>query len=279
MLVVSDLHKHYRSGKELTRALAGVSFTLEAGRVLGILGANGAGKTTLFKVICGIIKADRGEVSLFGSSNIKDQARCFGFLPENPEFGRNLNARDILAFSLKVCGLDASAAKIAATLEQVGLAGRDLKPLRHFSKGMIQRLGLAQALVHDPQLLVLDEPMSGLDPQGRSILSEIVRSWAERGGAVLLSTHDLDDIDLLCHEVVVLASGQKTLSDQLAGLRRRSEYLIEWIDHRGRGSLQKSSIDLIWNDLAAGRDQGLEPVRVKSDLQSLLAPYYQNEKT
>jgi len=278
MVEVQNLGKTYRTGKNIVRALDGVSFSAGPGRIIGILGANGAGKTTLFKLICGIIQADCGRVSLFGSENIKAQAHRFGFLPENPEFGRNLNAYDILNFALKVSGQAANRKEISAALEQAGLAGQEQRPLRHFSKGMRQRLGLAQAMIHKPELLILDEPMSGLDPLGRAIMTDLVRSWTEGGGTVLLSTHDLDDIDLLCNEVMVITAGRLTLRDSLAALRKRSTFQVEWLDGRGRTSRSQSSAEQLWSDLAAGQNAGLELVRVKSDLHATLAPFYQHEK-
>src|SRR5215813_12297371 len=166
--LVKSFHGHLGIGR--TVAVAGLDLTVEPGEIFGLLGPNGAGKTTTLKMMLGLLRPDRGAVRLFGLPPQDPAARTrLGFLPENPYFYDYLNPVEFLELYGRLHGLpkETRAAKIRSVLARVGLAGREKMALRKLSKGMIQRLGLAQAIQHDPDLVILDEPMSGLDPVGR----------------------------------------------------------------------------------------------------------------
>ncbi len=212
IIEVMDLWRSYRNfwGRE-SHALRGIDFSVRAGDVTGLLGPNGAGKTTTLKTILGMLKPTRGTVRLFGAEITDRAARArLGFLTEQPYFYDYLTAPEFLDLCGVLCGVDRPT-RIRRTrelLEQVGLASSGSLRLRKYSKGMLQRLGLAQALIHDPALVILDEPMSGLDPLGRSLVRDVILSLKKKGTTVLFSTHILPDVEALCDQVIVLAGGR-----------------------------------------------------------------------
>ncbi len=213
-LEIRDLVKSFRTGflqsKKVT-AVGGLSFSLEEGEIFGLLGPNGAGKTTTLKMITGLIFPDKGEVKIFGhpSAEVKARARI-GFLPENPWFYDYLTAREFLRmaggiFSLRGPALEK---RINGLFDQLGIAHAADLPMRKYSKGMLQRAGLAQALINDPDLVIMDEPLSGLDPIGRRELREIILGLKARGKTVLFSSHILSDVEEICDRVAILARGR-----------------------------------------------------------------------
>jgi ABC-2 type transport system ATP-binding protein len=213
VLVVRGLRKSFASHLSLgrTEVLKGIDFEVGRGEIYGLLGPNGAGKTTTIKSILGLLKPDAGSVEIFGLP-ARDPAarRSLGFLPENPYFYDYLTAREFLDFSARLAGLPAErrASGIELLLDRVGLGKVPAIPLRKFSKGMIQRVGLAQALLGDPELVVLDEPMSGLDPVGRREFRDIILSLREAGRTVFFSSHILQDAEMICDRVGMMKSGR-----------------------------------------------------------------------
>ena len=183
------------------------------GEVFGYLGPNGAGKTTTIKILTGLLKPTSGQAWLFGRS-IEDveSRRRLGFLPEQPYFYDSLNGVEYLEFVARLSGLSARDANAAARrwLGKVGLGERARLVLRKYSKGMLQRLGLAAAMVHEPDLLILDEPMSGLDPFGRRDVRDLILEQRERGATVMLSSHILPDVEALCDRVAIVLRGRLT---------------------------------------------------------------------
>ncbi len=219
---VRDLRRHYRGrwGKKI-EALKGVSLEAPAGQVTGLLGPNGSGKTTTLRIILGMLRASSGEVRVFGGS-INDSAsrRRLGFLTEQPYFYDYLTARELLDLCCVLCNIEPTDRRRRSDywLERMGLThAADLR-LRKFSKGMLQRLGLAQALIHEPELVILDEPMSGLDPLGRSLVRDVILELKQRGATVLFSSHVLPDVETLCDRVTVLAGGSVVLDGTVADL-------------------------------------------------------------
>jgi len=210
-------------------ALRGVSFEVEAGEVFGFLGPNGAGKTTTMKVLMGLIHPTGGKASVLGAP-IGDVAakRRIGYLPENPYFYDYLTATELLAMVGHLYGLDRAtrARRSGELLERVNLTHAARRPLRSYSKGMLQRAGLAQALMGDPDLVVLDEPMSGLDPIGRKEVRDLITELRERGKTVFFCTHILADAVALCDRVGIIVEGKvrdigllsELLSPQLLGI-------------------------------------------------------------
>jgi ABC-2 type transport system ATP-binding protein len=214
---VEGLRKVYRSGFWRRRAetLKGVSFSVPVGRAVGYLGANGAGKTTTLKILVGLLAADAGSAEILGLP-VGDPAcrRRVGFLPENPYFYEHLTAREALRFYGGLSRMDRAAvdARAGPLLERVGLADAADRRLGEYSKGMRQRLGLAQALLHDPELLLLDEPISGLDPFGRLLVKNLILEERARGKTVFFSSHILADVEEVCDYAVILAGGTVTAS-------------------------------------------------------------------
>ena len=210
---VSDLTRVYRHPwtMKTSVALAGVSFEVRCGEIFGYLGPNGAGKTTTIKILTGLLKPTRGRASLLGRDIQQvESRRPLGFLPEQPYFYDYLNGREYLEMVARLSGLAAREASTAALhwLGRVGLGDRVRLSLRKYSKGMLQRLGLAAAVVHSPRLLILDEPMSGLDPFGRRDVRELILEQRERGVTVMLSSHILPDVEALCDRVGIVLQGR-----------------------------------------------------------------------
>jgi ABC-2 type transport system ATP-binding protein len=223
VLEISGLSKSFSTHLSLGRAqvLHEVTFAVEAGEIFGLLGANGAGKTTTLKTVVGLLRPERGSVRLFGLPPADARARArLGYLPENPHFYDYLTAREFMDFYARLFNLPAEvrAARTQMLLERVGLAGRSDLPLRKFSKGMVQRLGLAQALINDPDLVILDEPMSGLDPIGRREVRDLILDLRRNGKTVLFSSHILSDAELLVDRVAILREGRVTASGRLQAL-------------------------------------------------------------
>ena len=196
-----------------TRALESLTLEVRRGEVLGLLGPNGAGKTTTLKILTGLLKPTSGRAWLLGEPVEETAARRgLGFLPEQPYFYDYLNGIEYLELAGQLSGLPAATARTRARhwLGRVGLGERPRLVLRKYSKGMLQRLGLAAALVHEPELLILDEPMSGLDPFGRRDVRDLIGEQRERGVTVLFSSHILPDVEMLCDRVAILVGGRLT---------------------------------------------------------------------
>ncbi len=213
VLEVRQLRKGFKPGllKPRVAALRGVSFAVGEGECFGLLGQNGAGKTTTIKIATGLLAADSGAAFLLGKpSGDASARRALGYLPENPYFHEHLTPREGLLTYGRLVGLDRAtiAARAPALLERVGLGDAANRRLRGFSKGMRQRFGLAAALLHEPELLILDEPLTGLDPGGRRLVKELVLEQRRLGRSVVLCSHVLADVEELCDRVVVLHRGE-----------------------------------------------------------------------
>jgi ABC-2 type transport system ATP-binding protein len=224
-----------------TIAVDGLSLSTEPGEIFGLVGPNGAGKTTTLKMMLGLIRADRGEVRLLGRPPTDPSAReRIGFLPENPYFYDYLTAKEFLDFYGRLKGMDATArrTRVGEQLERVGLARHADTALRKFSKGMIQRLGLAQSILDDPELLILDEPMSGLDPVGRREVRDIILSFRAAGRTVFFSSHILQDAELICDRVAILRGGKLKSVGRLDSLISRK---VRWFEVTVQGAVPEMS--------------------------------------
>ena len=197
--------------KRMRRSLDNLSFQVEEGEVFGFLGPNGAGKTTTMKLLMGLIFPVSGTARIRGRA-IDDVAmhREIGYLPEQPYFYDYLTARELLDYYARFSNYSAPERRerVGKFLALVGLAAAADVQLRKFSKGMLQRVGIAQAILHDPPVVILDEPMSGLDPVGRREVRDIIQTLKEQGRTVFFSTHILSDAEMLCDRVAVLAGGK-----------------------------------------------------------------------
>ncbi|MBK9948912.1 MAG: ABC transporter ATP-binding protein [Nitrospira sp.] len=191
--------------------LTDVSLSVTKGEIFGFLGHNGAGKTTTMKILLGLLRPTSGRVDVLGApaGDVATHSKL-GYLPEAPYFYDYLTAEEFLEFYGKLAGMshDAIQNRIPILLEQVGLQEAQHRQLRKFSKGMLQRIGLAQALIQDPELVVLDEPMSGLDPMGRKEVRDLILTLREQGKTVFFSTHILSDVEMVCDRVGILAKGK-----------------------------------------------------------------------
>lgn len=213
VLEVRNLHKTFTTGfiPQKKKILKGITFQVEEGEIFGYLGPNGAGKTTTLKCILGIIFPNKGEIRLFGLPHTSLQAKAkIGFLPENPYFYEYLTAAEFLRFYAQLFGLprDKREKKIDQLLQLVGLEKAAATQLRKFSRGMLQRIGLAQALINDPSLVFLDEPLGGLDPLGRKEMRDIILRLREEGKTVFLCSHILQDIEMVCDRVAIIVDGK-----------------------------------------------------------------------
>jgi len=209
----TGLQKSFRLGlfKKRVDAVRDVSFEVRRGEIFGFLGPNGAGKTTTIKMLMGLIFPSAGRAEILGRAVPSiESKRQVGFLPESPYFYDYLTGQELLDLMGQLCGLDRAARRKRSgeLLERVGLGPAKDRPLRKYSKGMLQRVGLAQALINDPALVVLDEPMSGLDPIGRKEIRDLIAELRDEGRTVLFSTHILSDVELLCDRVAIIAQGR-----------------------------------------------------------------------
>jgi len=211
---IQNLSKAYAVGffkKKLRPALKSLSLAVELGETFGFLGPNGAGKTTTLKLLMGLIFPTSGSAKVLGEDCLDpDVKRRVGFLPEQPYFYDYLSAPELLDYYAQLSGVASAGRKqkIAALLERVGLGDVGTLHLRKFSKGMLQRVGIAQAIVHDPEVVFLDEPMSGLDPLGRHEVRELIQGLKYEGKTIFFSTHILSDAEALCDRVAVIHKGE-----------------------------------------------------------------------
>jgi ABC-2 type transport system ATP-binding protein len=233
---IDGLEKTFTIGflRKKVEAVRGVSFEVRPGEIFGVLGPNGAGKTTTIKMLLGLIFPTKGTLSLFGEARPSPEVmKRLGYLPENPYVYQYLKPHEFLDLCGRLCGIPASERKKKsdAILERVGLAHAVDRPIGRFSKGMTQRIGLAQALLHDPELLILDEPMSGLDPVGRKQVRDLIVEERKRGKTILFTSHILSDVELLCDRVAIFHRGKVTaygaLSELLKPEVRRTEVELE----------------------------------------------------
>jgi ABC-2 type transport system ATP-binding protein len=213
-------------GDKAHTALSDVSFSLNSGETLGLVGANGAGKSTTIRLLMGFLKPDQGSIQLLGDAPRNHFIRRrIGYLPETASFPSNLTVLDMLRFTGNTCLL--SSREIAAAskkwLTALGLWEARKRPLRHYSKGMQQRANFALALLNDPDLLILDEPMSGLDPFGRADITNLIMELKREGKTILFCSHILEDVDRLVDSVLVLHKGHSLFHGQVKDLCKQQK--------------------------------------------------------
>lgn len=223
--------------------LDGVDLEVPPGRVVGLLGPNGAGKTTLMRIVFGVLDPDAGEVRWQGRIATADDRRTWGYMPQERGLHREMRVIDHLVWIARLYGMPRSEAAASATdlLERLGLGDRARDPIRDLSGGMAQRVQLAVAMVHHPELLVLDEPFAGLDPVAVEFLSTVIRDHVAAGGHLVFSSHQLDLVEGLCESIVMIHHGRVVMQGSVRDLRAHSadRYLRVdrevdpgWIDER-----------------------------------------------
>ena len=226
---VTNVTKSFRPDfyKKPVQVLKNVNFQINEGRFVGFIGPNGAGKTTTIKCMMQFVFQDSGEVSFFNDSDWIKVKRKIGFLPERPYFQEFLSAMEFLKLHWNLSGLNSTDFKKRAdeVLEQVKLTHVKNKKLRDYSKGMLQRIGIAQALLTDPQFLILDEPLSGLDPDGRILIKDILKSFKEKKITILMSSHLLEDVEELCDDLIILHKGETLFNGVITEFKQNFDSL------------------------------------------------------
>jgi ABC-2 type transport system ATP-binding protein len=274
---IDNLTKDYEVGfwrKRKVRALDGLSLGVEHGQIFGFLGANGAGKTTTLKLLMRLIFPTGGTAQILGHdiSDVSMHARI-GYLPENPYFYDYLTAREFVNYCGELFGQDKRIRKrrTEELLMRVNLEEKSWdRQLRKFSKGMLQRVGLAQALVNDPEIVFLDEPMSGLDPVGRREVRDLIASLRTEGKTVFMCSHILSDIEVLCDSVAILKRGRLAHAGSLDELRARETSVIEIIATGADEALLKQHLGISATVTTAASGQRIE-VSDEKDVDVVIA--------
>ena len=255
------------------RAVDHLDLKVEAGQVYGLLGPNGSGKSTTIKVLLGLLEPTAGEARVFGVASTRVEARRdVGYLPEAPYFYRHLSGRELVRFYGRMCGLGGSEleGRLADVLTLVDMSTAADRRVGTYSKGMLQRIGLAQALVHDPRLLILDEPTAGVDPVGSAAISALILNLKSRGKTVLITSHLLGQIEDICDRVAILDRGKLILEGavpELVGQADRQALVVDalpaaelaelrsWLAARGRTlesvEMPRARLDRIFLDRVA----------------------------
>jgi ABC-2 type transport system ATP-binding protein len=229
---VAGLVKDFRPGFGLRRkrVLDGIDFEIGEGELFGFIGPNGAGKTTTLKLLLGLIRITAGEATVLGH-DVRETAfrRHVGYAPEAPYFYEFLTSREILTFYAKLSGVPKRrrSDRVDTVLDQVGLTHAADARLRTYSKGMLQRVGIAQSLVHDPDVIFLDEPMSGVDPIGRKEIRDLIVDLNAAGKTIMMNTHILSDVELICDHVAIIAAGRIAYRGPVDGVGEEGDREVE----------------------------------------------------
>ncbi len=230
MIAIQGISKEFKEGitGKRIKALEGLDLEIVRGEVFGFLGPNGAGKSTTIKILMNLIFSDTGKAEI-GGRDVRDTSarKLVGYLPENPYFYDYLTAEELLWFGGKTAGMDTKSIKerTDALINKVNLQNARKRPLRTYSKGMVQRAGLALALIHNPEVVILDEPMSGLDPVGRKMVGDLILELKGQGKTVFFSSHILNDIERFSDRAGIIINGRLTLVDTLAKLLSENKNL------------------------------------------------------
>ncbi|MBX7209353.1 MAG: ABC transporter ATP-binding protein [Verrucomicrobiaceae bacterium] len=232
---VENLTKVFKGhlGRKSFVAVRELSFTVAAGEVYGLIGPNGSGKSTTMKVVLGLLAADEGRTQIFGRDSTTVQSRQdVGFLPENPYFYKHLTGMETLLFYGRLCGLGGGRLRARARemLALTGLEDAAERRVGGYSKGMLQRIGLAQALIHEPRLLVLDEPTAGVDPAGSRKIRDLIIEFKQRGITVLVTSHLLEQLQEVCDRVGIMSHGRMVREgrlDELIAVENQTEIVLE----------------------------------------------------
>ncbi len=238
---VVNLRKSFPIGfwRKKSEVLSSVSFEIKKNRITGFIGSNGSGKTTVIKCMLGFLYPSEGHITYFDGEKLTSKVKeKIGFLPERPYFYEFLSGREFLSFHANLSTKKVTSTYIDQVLNDVGLIHASEKKLRAYSKGMLQRIGIAQALIHKPEFLILDEPMSGLDPDGRIDVKNIIRKAAQSGVTIFFSSHLLHDAQELCDDLVILHDGKSIFHGSLDEVMK-SQLIKFKIVYNKKGSLKK----------------------------------------
>jgi len=240
LITIKNLVKSYKkTGLKSNPVISDLTLLINKGESFGFLGPNGAGKSTVIKILMNFIRADSGELTINGDSILNPTIRRHvGYLPEQPIFYDHLTAEELLRFGGRVSDVpdDVLDERIDVLLERLLLSHAKKKPIRTYSKGMTQRTGLALAMIHDPEICILDEPMSGLDPMGRKLVTDFIMDMRKAGKTVFFSSHILSDVERLCDRVGVLNKGNLLFCGPIAEFKNLT------------GDIETSFVTMVEND-------------------------------
>ena len=262
-----------------------IDLTIAEAEIVGLIGANGAGKTSTIKLILGLLVPDSGRVEIAGVSAAEDSWRSIvGYLPEQPAFYDYLTGFEFMRFAGQLFGLESAAlgGRVDQLLERVGLSDARHRPIRTYSKGMLQRLGLAQALLNDPKLLIMDEPMSGLDPLGRRFVRDLMLELRGEGRSILFSTHIIPDAEFVCDRVALMRAGRLAALgtfDELLGIP--TEFEVACVTSRSSSAgtekkrmsirVNQHHLSATINDIVSQGSQLVSVSPVRTSVEDLLA--------
>lgn len=247
------------------RAVDHLSLRVEAGQVYGLLGPNGSGKSTTIKILLGLLEPTAGGCTIFGvESRRVESRREVGYLPESPYFYRHLTGRELVTFYARMCGMTGASVstRVADVLAMVGMTEAADRRVGTYSKGMLQRSGLAQALVHDPKLLILDEPTAGVDPVGSAAISELILSLKAQGKTVLITSHLLGQIEDICDRVAILDRGKLIVEGAVQDLVGRSDRQALIVEALSESDMQEFRA---WLEAKGRRLEAVETPRARLD--------------
>ncbi|MGZ3694464.1 MAG: ABC transporter ATP-binding protein [Bdellovibrionota bacterium] len=271
---VTKIYKSGFWGKRQT-ALDRLTLSVPAQSIYGFLGANGAGKTTGIKILMSLQFATSGQVKVFGLDPTSSEAKArIGYLPERPYFHDTMKAHEFLRFHRDLFGNGLKGRKLPSSeelLELVGIPNVADKPLKDFSKGMLQRIGIAQALVNDPELVILDEPMSGLDPVGRREVRDLILRLAQQGKTIFFSSHILSDVETLCHRIAFLEKGVLKFEGSLQEVRNTGSGGVEVL-FRGLSAEALKQSKLLSASVPTGEAQLLlcrDPAEARNSIEEI----------
>lgn len=280
-ITINSLHKSYRSEFWLKKikAIEDLSLEVESGKVTGFLGANGAGKSTTIKCLLGLLLPDSGDIRFFGDQKLSPEVKSkIGFLPERPFFYEYLQGDEFLSFYANLSGMKSGKSlnkKIEELLELVGLSHAGDKKLREYSKGMLQRIGIAQAIIHDPDLIIFDEPMSGLDPDGRFEVNQIIQRIAEQGKTVFFSSHLLHDVEKISENIIILKKGVLKYQGALGPLLEdvSSKFQLTYVESGQKNNLLLEDMESLQSEIDSLRKRDAQIIDITQAQASLEQAY------
>ncbi len=276
IIEITDVSKIYKRNIKKFYALKNLFLQIKEGEIFGMLGPNGAGKTTTLKIIAGITNPSEGKVIIKGKPVGENSKWEIGFLPENPSFFKNLKAKELLNLVGDLFNFPPEKKKerIDELLRLVNLEKFSEEKISTFSRGMIQRIGIAQAIFHDPEILILDEPMTGLDPLGRRMLKNLILSLREKGKTIIISTHDLEDAENLCDRVALINKGELINTVEVNSLFFDSYEIVYIEDMMGNEKRIRVKESELWDSIEKIKQNNGKIKSITNKREGILEEFY-----